>query len=292
MEAVDGRKPSAGARALHWTKGSMNTPTTRKPCSDGSGDESQILFPFGKAVRFPIVGKHPIVASIPVLFLPGSPPAVFRFIPSIGINSIDSVTQRWLSSHIRQEVIKGVSPAVTNADPTASVIFVKLECWQVATVQHCRPRSVLRRLRSSACLSMRGVFDLYAFPPETSARVGFSENKGVVVNHDFVAARALATPSLPPPPANARVIPRNNRKPTKNFPWLRVPSFHCTPRFLARSRIASSNTEAWLNPICLAISDSSDTASLLKRKLVATFLVMLTAYRVSRSKSTTRIFNA
>lgn len=112
-----------------------------------------------------------IIRSIGSLLFPGGPSAILRRIRAIVVwPTVNAVLRRWTATHISQEVVKRVKPAIADCDATdiaMGVVALRIK----ATVLEFAPSAVFRAGISASGFAMGGhgcTGDLFA---ETATRL-------------------------------------------------------------------------------------------------------------------------
>lgn len=88
-----------------------------------------------------------IVAPIICLHIDSGPAAITGGIGPVWINTIQRMSTRRSTAHVRQEGLKVVSPSVTDSDSSATVVRVRRVADVVAPAFHPDPRDVFRCAR-------------------------------------------------------------------------------------------------------------------------------------------------
>lgn len=81
-------------------------------------------------------------ASIPVLFVLGSPRAITRTIWAVIVFSINGVLRRRTRTHICVEGREGITPSVANRDASAAIVREVVIGRSQATALHVKPRAI------------------------------------------------------------------------------------------------------------------------------------------------------
>lgn len=136
-------------------------------------------------MRNPMVGAHVVG-----LFRWGRPSNVARLIVTVRVDTIHRVLRAWLRTHVGEEVLERVSPAITNADAAPTVVLVSGRAWVVAAVDHPRPSSIFRRLARAMCACGFAA----SLGTQAAAGSGCPERQCLLANGAFLAAVASASP--------------------------------------------------------------------------------------------------
>ena len=116
-------------------------PSAQEPAADNASPSAKPFAPLSHAQGFPVVSNKPAISLIPGLLHKGRPPAIFRGVRAININSIKALSIR-SNAHIGEEVIKGIYPSVANGYPPSSVVFEAVIAFDKASTAHCNPSPV------------------------------------------------------------------------------------------------------------------------------------------------------
>lgn len=146
------------------------------------------LYPFSNSQGFTVQGELPTAACVSALLFRGSPSAVTRLIVAVIVNAVKLVFERWLKSHIGQEVFKAVDPTVTNLDTPPAPLFKARDIRCQAALLHTLPCNVLRAIGLLMCVVV------YTVIRRTAAIASHAGYKGVSHFEQDVAA---VTPALP-----------------------------------------------------------------------------------------------
>lgn len=110
--------------------------------------DSRFSRPLGNGLRLSSKGDSDIGARVIGLFVGRCPSAVFRFIRTIYINSVQGMLRRWSWSHVGKKGRETLFPAVANGNPTTSIIGEMPSGWTIAASLHATPSLILRRAAS------------------------------------------------------------------------------------------------------------------------------------------------
>lgn len=102
--------------------------------------------PFSHGHRRAIVGELMIIASIVLLFQIISPPAIFWFVVTVWINSVNLISVRWSLSHVGVKILKR-HPSFADSNPSSSIVPVTNRITVVASGAHRVPDSINRLIR-------------------------------------------------------------------------------------------------------------------------------------------------
>lgn len=129
------------------------------------------------------------VSAVCSLLLRSCPAAIVRGVRAVVVwEAIDRMVFGRTRPHIGEEVLKTVTPAIANNDPTAAIFRVILAIDVIAAILHSFPRVILRCFAKAV-----GSIRLYNVrSADTAARNYPSEM--ILTNHDLFAANASAEP--------------------------------------------------------------------------------------------------
>lgn len=119
------------------------TPAHTDSFADGSLFYAKILRPLNQCFSDAIKRQVGVAAAISALYFSRRPPAVFRRVSKIIVDSIQRVLRRWSTPHICKKSLVGRSPLLAYGDASASVVGVALVRWVCAASDHRHPRCVL-----------------------------------------------------------------------------------------------------------------------------------------------------
>jgi hypothetical protein len=143
-----------------------------------------------------------VSAGVILLNLHRRPSAILRRIISIVVDSINGVFLAGLISHIVKEVLKRMSPPITNGDSTTTVVREPFVFFSVAPVPHARPRSVF----SGAVHAVNRVFFSYDIVGVATAGGRFSCSEAITSHGGDIPAIADTLPHLAFPARCLNVI--------------------------------------------------------------------------------------
>lgn len=170
-----------GLAADGFADGTLGRPALTQTGFDDTVGNAGLCFPLAHREALPkgfnVLG---IVAKSLVLRLchTVSPTAVIRFVVSVVVNTVYAERGVWARPHVSQEVLKGMTPAVTNGNPACSIFGIGGGTGSITAAVHVQPSSVflgsmfLRSLPVSPCRAARTVFDV---PTPAGFRVAFGE---------------------------------------------------------------------------------------------------------------------
>jgi hypothetical protein len=150
--------------------------------------------PFGSSQRLTIMSQYAIISLVATLFSSCCPSTVARFIVSIVVYPLQAVRRGRLSSHVGEEVIKGILPSFAYLDTTTTVVFITCTVWSVTSLIHGIPGVVLRGMAhgvSPASISTETVLQ-----PKATATSGRSLTQASALNNRCAAACANASPAV------------------------------------------------------------------------------------------------
>ena len=123
-------------------------------------------------VRSAIFNPH-IGSDIPLLLPSRGPAAIFRFVISIVVHTINAVMSGWLAAHVLQKSLETsfATPPITNSNSSSTIISVSTSPGVVASRNQIHPAVVLGR----AALAVYS----YRLNPFASAACGSASTQGV-----------------------------------------------------------------------------------------------------------------
>lgn len=124
------------------------------------------------------------------LFDTSRPSTIVRRVWAIVVDAINAVDWRWSSSHVSQECLKGIQPAVTDANTPRSVSVITVAVGIAAALLNVRPRRIFRGL------SVLARFSVLKVTPSTvtTASSGVSTSQDMAIHYFGLAAIAEAIP--------------------------------------------------------------------------------------------------
>ena len=122
------------------------------------------------------ITRRSAVSLVLGLFASSSPSTVLRRVWATVITAINRVLSGGLPAHVSQEVLVGMQPAFTDANPPASIVHVRNVFGVIATLLHCSPRvvfgsSLLAIPTNSTAISMSGSLVSQGITPAVPAAV-------------------------------------------------------------------------------------------------------------------------
>lgn len=105
---------------------------------------SKKLAPILNTKAFVAYGDNSVGSRISGLLFTGGPAAIFRFIISIIVNSVNRVSPRWSRSHIRIKALKAFQPPFADCDPAPAPEMVARVVFVVAPILHSGPCAMFR----------------------------------------------------------------------------------------------------------------------------------------------------
>lgn len=139
-----------------------------------------------------LVSDHDRGSLIVSLLNSAGPPAIFRTIAFVVINTVKSLPRFW-KPHVGKKVFK-LLPPITHSDSPAAVVFPLKHVWILASPFHCRPDAINFLRLSIFCHAVRGTSFRSLFFCVTTATGYFASAKIVKCLNSFFSAGALAQP--------------------------------------------------------------------------------------------------
>jgi len=168
-------------------------PSTFQTIPERSLVDTCAATPLLHVVRFAKRCEETIVSFISTLLNSRHPTAVFRFVVAVDIVALYRVSERWLSSHIREKVLKPLPP-LTHSNAASAVPVIR-RCVRVsATLDHVEPRRVFWRTISVLGVAVRCATCDNPFAQEASARTRISGTKVDGSGLNFAPAFASTVP--------------------------------------------------------------------------------------------------
>jgi hypothetical protein len=93
------------------------------------------------AVFLSQVSRHPSGPSVLLLLFPCRPPAIFRFIVSVIVDAVQSLTL-WRRSHVSKEIFEHLPPSSANLYPSTAVVVPSGIFRVSASLDHVCPNAV------------------------------------------------------------------------------------------------------------------------------------------------------
>ena len=179
-----------------------------------AGFMSPILEGHGTAA----VCHDPVRAFVAVLLGAANPMNVARLIVAHVVNPVELESRRGATPNIRQEVVEGMPPSITNRD-TATTPKVEVSSTSpVTSGLHVCPGSILLRRPAAKGLPVGRSICLSALCPETAATPCIAASQAVSRDSGFVTALA---PTAPPARSTCGTLGcrcrLNDQKPPKPF---------------------------------------------------------------------------
>ena len=135
------------------------------------------------------------LALVKTLFFRCGPTTIAGLIVPVVIDAVDAMFGRGAVAHISQEVLEGVTPALADRNPAATVprpVFTLRVC---AAIDHMSPRSIFRGTPlSSACMTMLQTCLCRPFSLQTAAALRMSGLEVVSGCNCFSAAITSTSP--------------------------------------------------------------------------------------------------
>lgn len=159
--------------------------------------------PLGRAERTVTHPRADIsrLPGIVCLLSSGSPSHVSGLVIPVIIDAVDGELWMRPSAHVRNEIIEAVPPAITNPDPTASVIVIVQGCGSITAIFHGLPNLIFRPYFADAGCAVPKILlsSGFQFHAETSATAKVAREHIFGTRNLFSATNALAEPSRAAP---------------------------------------------------------------------------------------------
>lgn len=124
----------------------FNRPTSCQSSMKRIDINSGAIAPVFHAQSFSFVCQHHIAASVAVLLVASSPPAITRLVISTLVRiTINAVQERWSLTHILQERLKRIAPPIAHLNALRAIPLIVFIRAVVASRQHRHPRTVCKR---------------------------------------------------------------------------------------------------------------------------------------------------
>ena len=114
------------------------------------------------------------------------PAAIVRLIVAVVVVAFDGVFRRRTATHVREEILERVQPALTDADATTAPVTELLVRWTIAAFSHVAPRFEFRTGRHA--VRFRSCAQLFAFQAATRVRA-----RQIVALHECFGPAIAAT---------------------------------------------------------------------------------------------------
>lgn len=174
-----------------WAKQATARFSIANPIVDSALRYPGYLRPFKDGAGFSIYGDAIGSAPIQRLLAPGGPSAVSRLVIPKWIRvAINTVVQRWASSHVFNECSKRIGPPVTQQNSAPSVLREYWIIWIAAALLHALPDIPFRRVPKP--MSSRSRYRPLSVKATARLRVARSKAINIYRNHVSAIANTVS----------------------------------------------------------------------------------------------------
>lgn len=175
-------------------------PSCVYPRAQGGAWQSDALGPCRKGEGLAVVRQVVSPPLIAKLSGDGGPTDVAGLIAGVVVDAVQGVVGGGRRSHVGQECLKRIVPAVTNPNPASTVVSIGLVVGVVAPTFHPVPRTVLLRSRLPMCRQLRAAH----VATQTATTTGAALSQLGRFLRDHRSAIALTLPKAMPWAARSR----------------------------------------------------------------------------------------
>jgi len=175
------------------SKGLFDGPATGiKALGYGGALNAGNFYPFCEAERFAVKLKNAVSACVSSLALRCSPPAIIGYITSIIVNALNRKIVAGTFSHVREKVLKRISPSRTHLNTTPSIVSVSWVIGIMTSLLYSLPRAISSR----AGISMLKLLGSHRLSAQTSTTVSLARSQIFLLDVLFNATVTSAEPRV------------------------------------------------------------------------------------------------
>jgi len=191
----------------------IDRPGVVQPPCDNTGFDASDFCPFSECQCSPAESDEAVSPDVSRLSVFCGPATVCRGVGTIVVDAINGMPERRATSHISDEVLEGMEPAITDGDSATSIVGIGTIALVKTPLFQISPGDPLGSDLSSSCFSVFRLVLPGAFDSVASATDASAVAQGISINGLFHSTCASAKPSAVP-------------QVTQRFPTTELPISH------------------------------------------------------------------